>query len=157
MEDRQLKKQVIYIFFALLVLVIGFSWTDTSSRSLGRGKVSFPKQGIEFQVEIAETESQRAQGLMFREAMPLNEGMVFVFDKQAIQRVWMKNTLIELDVIFLSNSGMIVSMLQSLKPCKQTECDIYASEGNAKYMLEVNAGVIEKVGLKIGQKIITVR
>ena len=117
-------------------------------------RVIFPESDLILQVEIAETEKQRENGLMFRSFLPLNQGMLFVFDQDTMQGVWMKNTLIALDVVFLSGKGAIVSIIQDLKPCIKAPCEIYESKEKAKYMLEMNAGVIKKMGVSVGQTFI---
>ncbi|MFK5949650.1 MAG: DUF192 domain-containing protein [Methylococcales bacterium] len=119
-----------------------------------KGQVVFPKQGQVFQVEIAETASQRTHGLMYRRSMAANKGMLFVFEQAGVQRVWMKNTLIALDIIFLSKQGKIVSILQNIQPCKQPVCKVYTSKKSAKYMLEIKAGKVKKAGLTMGQQFV---
>lgn len=106
------------------------------------------------EVEIADSQELRARGLMHRTNLPPNQGMLFVFPDQAIRAVWMKNTLLALDVLFLAADGSIVSMLHNLPPCKQDPCPTYSSSANAQYMLEVNAGFIERHNLKTGQDLI---
>jgi uncharacterized membrane protein (UPF0127 family) len=101
-------------------------------------------------VEIAKTEKQKEIGLMGRKKLVIGNGMLFIFEKQGIQRVWMKNTLIPLDVIFLSAHGEIISFFKKLQPCKNEKCPIYNSAENAKLMLEVNAGMIDRENIGIG-------
>ncbi len=154
MAEVQLKKRLIYLSIIVSLFLIGNMWLDDSLQSFKKGKVVFSEPEIVFDIEIAETELQRAQGLMYRESLDLNAAMLFIFEDEGIQRVWMKNTLIALDVIFLSNTGKVVSILQSLKPCKKPVCEIYASKLSAKYMLEVNAGIVKKTGLMVGQQFV---
>lgn len=147
------KKQIIYFIIGIVILWL---WIELSSPHLdsnGReAQVIFPYQGLKLIVEIAETEKQRAQGLMFRSSLAVNRGMLFVFEQENIQKVWMKNTLIALDVVFLSEKGKVVSINQGLKPCMQEPCIVYESNKKAKFMLEVNAGVIDNTGIRVGQK-----
>ncbi|QPK62981.1 DUF192 domain-containing protein [Methylomonas sp. LL1] len=105
-------------------------------------------------VEIVDTQTQRALGLMYRTQLAENQGMLFVYPDEAMRGVWMKNTLLALDVLFLSEDGRIVNMLHNLSPCAQTPCPAYSSETKARYMLEVNAGFIERHQLKIDQAVI---
>jgi len=83
-----------------------------------------------------------------------NHGMLFIFELQAVQRVWMKNTLLPLDIIFISKQGFVVSYLKNLQPCKRLTCPVYDSVRYAKYMLEVNAGVIDRAKIRIGEKVL---
>ena len=66
----------------------------------------------------------------------------------------MKNTLIPLDVLFLSNNGKVISMLHDLQPCIQEPCPIFTSMDKAQYMLEVTAGFIDKHRIEVGQTLI---
>jgi uncharacterized membrane protein (UPF0127 family) len=79
------------------------------------------------------------------------QGMLFVYPDQKPRGVWMKNTLLPLDVLFLNHKAEIVAMLPDLQPCRQNPCPIYNSQLPATYMLEVNAGFINNHQLKIGQ------
>lgn len=102
-------------------------------------------------VAIAANDSERERGLMFRQDLGENQGMLFVYPDQAHRGVWMKNTLIALDVIFLSGDERIVAMLKDLPPCIKDPCRIYDSKLPARYILEVRAGFIDKHALKLGQ------
>ncbi len=154
MERSRLKLLFICLNMLILILLISCGKEEQSLEMFSKGQVIFPEQGQVFQVEIAETASQRTRGLMYRESMAANKGMLFVFEQAGVQRVWMKNTLIVLDIIFLSKQGKIVSVLQNIKPCKQTVCEVYTSNKVAKYMLEVNTGKIKKAGITIGQQFV---
>ncbi len=79
--------------------------------------------------------------------------MLFVYADQGQRSIWMKNTLLPLDVLFLAEDGSILSMLENLPPCKKNPCAVYDSNAAAKYILELNAGFIEQNQLKIGQKL----
>lgn len=138
----------------LFVLVVGMTFFDKNKTiQFGNGTVIFPKQRVSIGVETALTDKQRRAGLMHRDKLPKNMGMLFVFEQEYIQKVWMKNTLIPLDVIFISAQNKVVSFLKNLKPCKKKDCNIYTSDGAAKYMLEVNAGLINRECIEIGQKV----
>jgi uncharacterized membrane protein (UPF0127 family) len=117
------------------------------------GQLVFPEQGVSINIEVAKTRPQRSIGLMFRESLAADKGMLFIFEEEVIQRVWMKNTLIPLDIMFISSDGKLVSLLSHVQPCRQPPCAIYNSHQPAKYMLEVNAGFIERTGITVTQKI----
>ncbi len=107
-----------------------------------------------FAVEIADDDEERARGLMYREKLAKNQGMLFVFPKEEPRAFWMKNTLIPLDMIFLDGQQTIVSIQKQAKPCgKQPVCPLYESRKPAKYVLEINGGVATKLKLKEGEKI----
>ena len=139
--------RIIYGIFFLLIAT--FAHSNGTPKS---GTVSFVND-YKLYVEIADTEDLQAYGLMQRTSLDENAGMLFVYPDQEIRGVWMKNTLLALDVLFFSESGQIVSMLRNLQPCKQTPCSIYNSQNKARYMLEVNTGFIDKHDIKIGQDV----
>jgi len=143
-------KQVLAIL-VFLVVVSTFLLVKNKSKS---ERVVFPDLGVGFEVEIAKTEKQRMLGLMYRPFLAINSGMLFIFEQEQIQKVWMKNTLIALDVVFISDNGFVVSVIQSMMPCNKEPCEIYSSDNKARYMLELNAEVVKRKGIKVGQKII---
>jgi uncharacterized membrane protein (UPF0127 family) len=104
-------------------------------------------------IEIADTPELRKNGLMHRTLLQKDHGMLFVYPMQAEQGVWMKNTLIPLDVIFISADNKIVAILENLPPCYHDPCPVYSSTAQAKYMLEIQAGSIAEKTIKIGQTV----
>ncbi len=95
--------------------------------------------GQSFDAELAQTAKERARGLMFREKLEPGHGMFFIFEKEEPYGFWMKNTLIPLDVIWISESRKVVDV-QTLPPCKSNPCPVFKPKNAAKYVLEVNAG-----------------
>lgn len=106
-----------------------------------------------FSVEIASTLSQRAQGLMFREVLPEENGMLFIFDAPSKESFWMENTLIPLDIIWLDENKEVVFMSKNTQPCVAENCPTITPTALASYALELNAGVADKIGLSIGDKL----
>lgn len=105
-----------------------------------------------FAVELAQTPSERAQGLMNREQLDQNEGMLFIFDRAAIHSFWMKNTLTPLDIIWLNEAQEVVGLFKNAAPCQEDLCPAYAPEAEAKYVLEINAGLVDQLGIKKGDR-----
>lgn len=100
-------------------------------------------------VELALDSAAQAQGLMFRESMPSDRGMLFMFPETSSLAFWMKNTLIPLDIIYISDAGEIVHIVTA-EPCKISQCPSYPSTAPAKYVLELNAGEAKERGLEVG-------
>lgn len=100
-------------------------------------------------VEIVNDPRERSQGLMFRENLEWNKGMLFVFDEEKILSFWMKNTLIPLDMLFIDEKLRIIDIKENVSPCKENPCPSYPSKQPAKYVLEVNAGFALKNNIKI--------
>ena len=99
--------------------------------------------------EVAQTPDERATGLMFRQTMPAQDGMLFVFEQPATQCFWMKNTLLPLSIAFITDDGTIVN-LDDMKP--QT-LDSHCSARPVRFVLEMNQGWFAKRGIKTGAKL----
>ena len=107
------------------------------------------KGEVRFNVEIADTYTERALGLMNRENLSEKSGMLFVFGDESERSFWMKNTLISLDIVFISEKKEIV-YIQQAQPCKTLDCPSYSSKKPAKYVVEINGGLSDRLGIKEG-------
>ncbi|HLD57827.1 MAG TPA: DUF192 domain-containing protein [archaeon] len=111
------------------------------------------KGTVNFDVEVADTPIKRAVGLMNRTSLSDKSGMLFIFDQEGIQGFWMKSTLIPLDMIFISTDQKIVNIQSQAQPCKVLDCQTYSSIKPAKYVVEINGGLADKLGIVEGQKV----
>jgi uncharacterized membrane protein (UPF0127 family) len=107
-------------------------------------------RGTCFEAEIAVTAAERSRGLMYRDALPQDHGMLFVFPEEGLHRFWMKNTLIELDIIFIAADRRVVSISRRAQPCRKDPCDRYSPAGNAAYALEIAGGLAAAYGFAAG-------
>jgi uncharacterized protein len=110
----------------------------------------------EFEVEVAITDDERRDGLMNRETLADNRGMLFIFDRSGYMKFWMKNTLISLDMFFIDNTGIVQHIVHSAPPCttkKDADCPKFNSDASVKYVLEINGGLSAKYDLKEGDKV----
>lgn len=98
--------------------------------------------------EVADSDAEREQGLMFREKMPLNAGMVFVFDSPATQCMWMKNTLLPLSVAFIDAKGEIINIEDMQPQTLDSHCSKKAVP--VRYALEMNLGWFKQKNIKPG-------
>ena len=105
---------------------------------------------LHFTVEIASTPDQRARGLMFRKTMADDAGMIFDFDEPRRVTMWMENTILPLDMLFADDTGTIRHIKENAKPYSR---DIIDSMGEVKYVVELNAGVVKNLGIKVGDKV----
>lgn len=111
--------------------------------------------GQRYAVELADDDAERARGLMFRDAMADDRGMLFVHDTQEPQAYWMKNTRIALDILYFDNDGKLVAQQRDVPPCSLGDaCPSYPSNAPARYVLELNAGQAEKLKLQDGATLI---
>jgi len=113
--------------------------------------VKFDK--VSFNVELARTVEEQEKGLMFRDSMPDNHGMIFLFNAEMERSFWMKNTLIPLDMVFLDKNMTVKEVKANVQPCKADPCEVYNSKP-AMYVLEINAGLADKYQIKEGAKMI---
>ncbi len=160
-------KKRIRSFVVLFVIAVGigawyFSGNKSGKRYESKGKefsVPFKKEGtMEFlktdsslirrlDLEIADTEAQRVQGLMYRGTMNDDQAMLFIFKDEEIRTFWMKNTYISLDLLFAAEDGRIVSISRNTMPYSEAPV---TSRGKAKYVIEVVAGFCDQYGVEEG-------
>jgi uncharacterized protein len=103
-----------------------------------------------FKVELATTEPQRQQGLMFRQQMPADAGMIFVWQTPQPIAMWMENTFIPLDMLFIDSSGKILNIRERAVPFSRENI---ASDGPCKFAIELNGGTVSRLGIKAGDMV----
>lgn len=108
-----------------------------------------------FGVELAKDDASRTRGLMFRDALAEDQGMLFIFDDVQPRYFWMHNCKISLDILYFNESLELVGQALSVPPCNlpPERCPNYPSGRPAKYVLELNAGLAEKMGVKLGDRL----
>ncbi len=110
--------------------------------------------GQRFDVELADDFEERARGLMYRESIPADHGMLFVHEREEPLAYWMKNTKIPLDILYFDAERKLVSIQRGVPTCMAGDrCPNYPSRGPAKYVLELNAGRSDALNLKPGDEI----
>ncbi|WP_269792068.1 DUF192 domain-containing protein [Stenotrophomonas sp. Iso1] len=110
--------------------------------------------GSRYQVELAQDDDTRARGLMFREQMDADHGMLFIHDRQEPQAYWMKNTKLPLDILYFDTERRLVSQQRDVPPCSAGDmCPPYPSFKPARYVLELNAGQAAKLNLQDGAEL----
>jgi len=102
------------------------------------------KDGFPVIVEVAADDDMRAQGLMFRDHMDENRGMIFLFAESGDYAFWMKNTIIPLDMIWIDDAHRVVHVEHDVPPCKADPCPSYPPGVKARSVLELAAGVAAK-------------
>lgn len=106
-----------------------------------------------FLVELAKTAEARSQGLAGRQSLEKDKGMLFIFEQEGTYPLWMKDALITLDIIWIDKDRKIVFINKNSQPCDTADCPIINPENKAKYVLEINAGICEKMGIRTGDYI----
>ena len=134
------------ILFCLLI--ISFSFLAQAEEK--NKKVCF--KNVCVSAETASTPQDKQRGLMFRKTLGELSGMLFVNQREGLYPFWMKNTLIPLDIIWISKDKKVAFIAKNAQPCLET-CEAIKPDCPAQYMLEVNAGFIEKYKIKVGQRL----
>jgi uncharacterized protein len=105
---------------------------------------------VSYKIEIALTDSQKRRGLMFRDFMPEDQGMVFIYTPERVASMWMKNTILSLDMVFIDEQGVIINIAENTTPFS---LETISSELPVKIVLELNAGQVQKHAFTIGNKV----
>ena len=126
----------------------------TACTACASGDPSVELGGKSFDVEIADTSEKQALGLMFRDSMPADQGMFFIFPNEAPRSFWMRNTRISLDIMYFDKDLKLVSISADTPPCRVSRCPSYPSIAPAQYVLELNGGTAAKLGVGVGDQLI---
>ena len=103
-----------------------------------------------YDITLADTPTKRRLGLMYRDYMPQREGMLFAYDEPTFVRMWMKNTQLPLDIIWIDKHKHIIHIETQTKPLSET---ILAAPSKALFVLEINSGEVKKHGFEVGQRV----
>ena len=168
---KKKKKKILFIaLFAMIASVVGFfllyhsnivNWNAAESVKqyepsfVKQGELKFIKKGSnniskEIDIEIADNDEKRTQGLMWRRTMEDNKGMLFIFDDETLLSFWMKNTYMSLDILFVNKSREIVTIWNNTNPLSNKDL---SSDRPAQFVVEVNAGFCYTYKIETGDKI----
>lgn len=105
----------------------------------------------QFRVKIANTIKKRRLGLMYRKSISKDEGMLFVYDDDSKHSIWMFNTQLHLDIIWLDSRKRVVDMFENAVPCRSIfDCPLHLPKKKSRYTIELPKGTVRAVGIKIG-------
>lgn len=141
-----------FLIFLAVLLISAFFIFSAQEKKYEYGSACFKDNC--FSVEIPLTDESISRGLMFREHLDADRGMLFVFDRPDVYPFWMKNTLIPLDIIWINESMDVVFISRNTQPCKAVICNDIVPDKKAVYVLEINGGIADAIGLMEGEKII---
>lgn len=108
---------------------------------------------LTFKLDTAKTSFEKAKGLMYVTEYPANKAMYFANTEDVADKYWMKNTMIPLDIIFLDKENEIVFIEKNAQPCKVEDCPLYGPDKSYRSVIEINGGLSEKYGFKVGDKV----
>jgi len=150
------------ILIPSLAIIVGIAFLMMLPTELEHESVEFSRDtikidSIELTIQVADTDHRRADGLMFQEELPFDEGMLFVFDDSKKRSFWMSNMQFSLDIIWIDSQGNIVHIEKNVPPCNNAEtktCPRYDGGGkNAKYILEVTSGFVDEFKITENSKL----
>jgi len=142
------------VFLAAALLLVGFLPVQAQQRpAFDRSSLTIETAGgpRKFDIELAVTPEQMSFGLMFRRQMPADAGMLFVYESPRPAYMWMKNTYIPLDMLFIGVDGRIVNIAERTVP--HSEATV-ASTGPVRATLELNGGTAQRLGIKPGDRVV---
>jgi len=137
-------KKTTFVFFISAFLFLGCGRKESR-------KIYF-KQDV-FTVEVAKDQKQYGRGLMFRKQIPADGGMLFIFRNEARRYFYMKNMLIPLDMIWLNKDKKVIWIKKNAQPEGKGYYEVIDSGQSVQYVLEVNAGTADRIGLKAGDRL----
>jgi len=142
MFQRKKYFALLFSFLFVLILAGGKGFPKDMEKSI----LQLTIQGKKIRVEVARTEKEKERGLMFRERMGKDEGMLFVYEREEMISFWMKNTRLPLSIAFIDKGGRIVD-IQDMEPFS---LETHPSAHPATYALEMNRGWFAREGIKVG-------
>ena len=140
----------IFAFLVGLSLVLPLGASQAASELAPLTIETSAGLSLAFRVELARTEAERAQGLMYREKLAPDAGMLFVYPTDRPVAFWMKNTLIPLDMLFIKRDGTILSIAERAVPLSEVTI---SSGGPVAAVLEVNGGTVSHLGIRPGDRV----
>ena len=133
-------------FYAITFLLLMSACADPSKKPVCTIKIG----DAAWQMEVAKTENEREKGLMFRHYLPEESGMVFAFAKPRNVAMWMQNTYISLDIVFVNEHLVVSNIEKNAKPLSE---DAIRGGGTSAYVIELNGGQAAAKGIKAGDKL----
>ena len=160
----KIKVNLINLSLLLLTFLCGCSTVTPSSKTIADASEEIKQgqvlpitatteiAGETISLEVAQTPEQQATGLMFRESLPDNRGMLFPFTSARLARFWMKNVSISLDMVFL-NGDRIVGIASDVPPCRTEPCPVYGPDALVDRVIELRGGRAKELGIEAGDTI----
>jgi len=158
---RQIYLGLLFLLLAIIAAITIVILPDTPAKQTPKEDFAFTKEGsaffynkdgsqkCRFDIEIAETPESQKQGLMYRDTMAVSQAMLFPYTKPDNLTFWMKNTYLPLDIIFIGADSLIASISANTVPFSE---ETVSSKAPAQYVLEINAGLAQKLKLTTGDK-----
>jgi uncharacterized membrane protein (UPF0127 family) len=149
-SDRELKKKRIITLVLMAIFLMSASFFFIDRKDETTIIVSFPN-GRELATEVADTPEKLLFGLAFRETLPANSGMLYIFESTGQNHIWTKEYRFPVDMMWIDESHHIVGLNENVIPCREDDCPKYSSSPDAvRYAIQTEAGFIKREGITIG-------
>jgi len=143
------KKRIFFLLVMALLLISGALLFNAPEQTQVI-KINFPG-GAVIKAEVADTPEKLLFGLAFRNVLPPDEGMVYIFEESGPHRVWTKEFQFPVDVIWVDESKKVVHVIEKASPCTESQCPWYGPPPrDARYIIEANAGFVEQAEVELG-------
>lgn len=144
-KNKSSKKEFVWAIFILVILALFIRFYPQDKKACFKERC--------FKVEIEDNDHDRSIGLMYREKLASDRGMLFIFDYEDRYSFWMRNTSIPLDMIWFDKDKKVVYIKEGAQPCGEGLCETIKPDKKALYVLEINADKVKVIGLKVGDSI----
>lgn len=158
---------IIFGLFAVIIVLLVFAGPNLSTSFFGKNEgtqsaSALPKnteiiiRDLTINAEVVQSDAAKKKGLSGRESLGINDGMLFVFKSNGVYPFWMKDTKFALDIIWIDENKKIVYIAENASPepgKKDSEFFRYAPNNNARYVLEINAGISKLHGIQLGDSV----
>jgi uncharacterized membrane protein (UPF0127 family) len=149
-SDREQKKKriITLVLMAIFLMSASFFLVDRKDETII--VVSFPN-GRQLETEVADTPEKLLFGLAFRETLPTNSGMLYIFESTGQNHIWTKEYRFPVDLMWIDESHHIVGLKEGVAPCRAEECPKYSSSPESvRYAIQTEAGFIRREGITVG-------
>jgi uncharacterized membrane protein (UPF0127 family) len=133
----------------LVVTALGLAGVVPRAAAAALVQIRLPS-GRQLTAELMVTDEERARGLMFRDALPRDRAILFVFEEAEFESFWMKNCRFPIDMVWLDAERRVVHVAERVPPCKRDPCPSYRPLRRALYVVEMNAGQAHREKVRIG-------
>ena len=134
----------------VLLLLIAAGCIGQTQFKSGSLTINTKYDNLYYRVEVADNQRLKSIGLMYRSSLPANQGMLLLNEKPQQLNIWMKNTFIPLDIIYIDSNGYIVKIVEHAQP---ESTKVMPSDGRVQAVLELNAGQVQKRDIAVGDRV----
>jgi uncharacterized protein len=146
-------KMLFFIILTIAAVIIGVGYaTDYFERKSQEKPTVLELNGKSIKLEVVDTEPTRTQGLSNRQSLPADSAMLFIFDDSDIWGIWMKDMHFSIDIIFLDEQFNVINAYRNISP--ETYPAVYRAQRPALYVLETNAGFVERNNIQLNQRLL---